>query len=162
MSAPETLKEPEVLKEEVRPLPPAEAAPAADGTLPPLPEASAVSELLPEGMGLDVLRSGRIVPLRVEDGVLIVGASELSAWPRAQMLGVALGFPVDLELRTEKEVSDLLHTLYDLRSVAADEAAKRMEGIDDIDDLSREDVLSDSVDVPVIRLVNGRNTRQPV
>ena len=30
-----------------------------------------------------------------------------------------------------------------------------MEGIDDIDDLSREDVLSDSVDVPVIRLVNG-------
>ena len=155
MSAPETLKEPEALREEVRPLPPAEAASAADGTLPPLPEASAVSELLPEGMGLDVLRSGRIVPLRVEDGVLIVGASELAAWPRAQMLGVALGFPVDLELRTEKEVSDLLHTLYDLRSVAADEAAKRMEGIDDIDDLSREDVLSDSVDVPVIRLVNG-------
>lgn len=155
MSAPETLKEPEALREEVRPLPPAEAAPAADGTLPPLPEASAVSELLPEGMGLDVLRSGRIVPLRVEDGVLIVGASELAAWPRAQMLGVALGFPVDLELRTEKEVSDLLHTLYDLRSVAADEAAKKMEGIDDIDDLSREDVLSDSVDVPVIRLVNG-------
>ena len=61
MSAPETLKEPEALREEVRPLPPAEAAPAADGTLPPLPEASAVSELLPEGMGLDVLRSGRIV-----------------------------------------------------------------------------------------------------
>ena len=154
MSAPETLKEPKTLRKETRPLSPAEAAPAADETLPPLPEASAVSELLPEGMGLDVLRSGRIVPLRVEDGVLIVGASELAAWPRAQMLGVALGFPVDLELRTEKEVSDLLHTLYDLRSVAADEAAKKMEGIDDIDDLNREDVLSDSVDVPVIRLVN--------
>ena len=71
------------------------------------------------------------------------------------MLGVALGFPVDLKLRSDKEISDLLHTLYDLRSVAADEAAKKMEGIDDIDDLSREDVLSDSVDVPVIRLVNG-------
>ena len=42
MSAPETLKEPEALREEVRPLPPAEAAPAADGTLPPLPEAFAV------------------------------------------------------------------------------------------------------------------------
>ena len=49
----------------------------------------------------------------------------------------------------------MLFRSYDLRSVAADEAARKMEGIDDIEDLSREDVLSDSVDVPVIRLVNG-------
>ena len=43
--------------------------------LPPLPEAKEVSALLPEGMGLDILRQAGIVPLRVEDGVLIVGAS---------------------------------------------------------------------------------------
>ena len=126
-----------------------------DEAVPPLPDAKEISALLPEGMGLDVLRQGKVVPLRVEEGVLIVGATSLDAWPRAQMLGVALGYPVDLEMHGEKEIGDLLNTLYDLRSVAADEAAKNMEGIEDIDDLSREDVLSDSVDVPVIRLVNG-------
>ena len=124
-------------------------------TLPPLPEAKEVSSLLPDGFGLDILRNSKIVPLRVEDGVLIVGAVDFEAWNKAQMLGTALGFPIDLEIRDEKEISDLLRTLYDLRSVAADEAAKNIEGIDDIDDLTREDVLSDSVDVPVIRLVNG-------
>ena len=124
-------------------------------TLPPLPEAKEISSLLPDGMGLDILRQARIVPLRIEDGVLIIGAVNFDSWEKAQMLGTALGFPIDLEIREEKEISDLLRTLYDLRSVAADEAAKNIEGIDDIDDLTREDVLSDSVDVPVIRLVNG-------
>ncbi len=32
--------------------------------LPPLPEAKEVSSLLPDGMGLDVLRQAKIVPLR--------------------------------------------------------------------------------------------------
>ena len=124
-------------------------------TLPPLPDAKEVSSLLPDGMSLDILRQAGIVPLRVDDGVLVVGASNFDSLPKAQMLGVALGFPADIEIRDEKEIGDLLHTLYDLRSVAADEAAKNIEGIEDIDDLRREDVLSDSVDVPVIRLVNG-------
>ncbi|GHV39737.1 type II secretion system protein E [Synergistales bacterium] len=120
-----------------------------------LPEAKAISSLLPESMGLDILRSSKILPLRIENGVLIVGAVSFDAWPKAQMLGVSLGYPIDLEIYPDKDISERLHTLYDIRSVAADEAAKSMEGIDDIDDLSREDVLSDSVEVPVIRLVNG-------
>ena len=83
MSVPETLREgrmgpaaplsPGAKPQDPSPMREAEAAPAG-GALPPLPDARAVSELLPEGMGLDVLRSGRIVPLRVEDGVMIVGA----------------------------------------------------------------------------------------
>ncbi|MBQ7559458.1 MAG: Flp pilus assembly complex ATPase component TadA, partial [Synergistaceae bacterium] len=127
----------------------------AENNLPPLPEAKEVSNLLPDGFGLDVLRQARIVPLRIDDGVLIIGAVNFDSWGKAQMLGTALGYPIDLEIRDEKEISDLLRTLYDLRSVAADEAAKNIEGIDYIDDLTREDFLSDSVDVPVIRLVNG-------
>ncbi|MBQ9628502.1 MAG: hypothetical protein IJR43_04505, partial [Synergistaceae bacterium] len=58
--------------------------------LPPLPEAKEVSNLLPEGMSLDILRQAKIVPLRIEDGVLIVGAVNYDSWPKAQMLGVAL------------------------------------------------------------------------
>jgi type II secretory ATPase GspE/PulE/Tfp pilus assembly ATPase PilB-like protein len=120
-----------------------------------LPNAKAVAALIPESMGLDILRASKVLPLRVENGVLVVGAPSFDAYPKAQMLGVALGFPIEMEIRPEKDISNLLHTLYDIRSVAADEAAKNMEGIEDIDDLSREDVLSDSVEVPVIRLVNG-------
>ena len=82
---------------------PEAAALPADGSapLPPLPDAKEVSELLPEGMGLDVLRQGGVVPLRIDSGVLIVGASSLDAWPRAQVLGTALERPVEIELRTE-------------------------------------------------------------
>nr|MBQ6740432.1 Flp pilus assembly complex ATPase component TadA [Synergistaceae bacterium] len=123
--------------------------------LPPMPEAKDVSELLPEGMGLDILRQNKIAPLRIEDGILIVGAVDFNSWSKAQMLGAALGYPVEIELRPENDINELLRTLYDIRSVAADEAAKNIEGIDDIDDLTREDILSDSVDVPVIKLVNG-------
>jgi type II secretory ATPase GspE/PulE/Tfp pilus assembly ATPase PilB-like protein len=130
-------------------------APATGEKSPALPEAKEIAELLPESMGLDVLRSAKIVPLRVEDGVLIVGATSVEAFSKAQMLGTAMGLPVDLELYPDRDISELLRRLYDIRSVAADEAAKNMEGIEDIDDLNREDVLSDSVDVPVIRLVNG-------
>ena len=97
-------------------------------TLPPLPEAKEVSNLLPEGMGLDILRQAKIVPLRIENGVLIVGAVNFDAWSKAQILGTALGFPIDIEIRDEKELGDLVHTLYDLRSVAADEAAKKYRG----------------------------------
>ena len=123
--------------------------------LPPMPEAKDVSELLPEGMGLDILRQNKIAPLRIENGILIVGAVDFNSWSKAQMLGAALGYPVEIELRPENDINELLRTLYDIRSVAADEAAKNIEGIDDIDDLTREDILSDSVDVPVIKLVNG-------
>ncbi|MDR1875475.1 MAG: GspE/PulE family protein [Synergistaceae bacterium] len=136
---------------------PAASPPGTTEALPGrrLPEAREVSALLPESMGLDVLRNAKIVPLRVEDGVLIVGATSFDAFPKAQMLGVAMGLSIDLELYSDRDISELLRMLYDIRSVATDEAAKNMEGIEDIDDLSREDVLSDSVDVPVIRLVNG-------
>lgn len=114
-----------------------------------------VAGMLPETMSLDVLRSAKIMPISIENDVLTVAAVSFDAYPKAQLLGAAMGLPVEIETYPEKEVLDALHSLYDMRSGVADEAARRMEGIDDIDDLSREDVLSDSIDVPVIKLVNG-------
>ena len=58
-------------------------------TLPPLPDAKEISNILPEGMGLDILRQSKIVPLRIEDGVLIMGAVSLDSLQKAQMLGAA-------------------------------------------------------------------------
>lgn len=114
-----------------------------------------ISEMLPEAMSLDVLRASKIIPVGIEDGIMTVAAASLDAYSKAQLFGAAMGMPVELELYPEKDILDALHALYDMRSGVADEAARNMEGIDDIEDLSREDVLSDSVDVPVIKLVNG-------
>lgn len=120
-----------------------------------LPVASEVADLLPQSINLDSLRTDGIVPVRKEGDLLVVAISSLDKYEKAQALGYAAGLGIDVELHEEDKISDLIHSLYDLRSEVTDEAARDMEGIDDIDDLIREDVLSDSVDVPVIRLVNG-------
>ncbi|MBL3592884.1 MAG: Flp pilus assembly complex ATPase component TadA [Synergistaceae bacterium] len=120
-----------------------------------LPEPSQVLSFLPEALSLDALRQQGIVPLRREEGLLIVGASSLEAFPQAQILGASLGVPVELEIHSREDIDGLLRSLYDLRSGIADDDVSAIEGVDDLADLAREDVLSDSVDVPIIRLVNG-------
>ncbi|MBR1604236.1 MAG: type II secretion system protein GspE, partial [Synergistaceae bacterium] len=58
--------------EEVKDVPAQQEQPEAQD-LPPMPEAKDVSALLPDSMGLDILRQNKIVPLRIEDDILIVG-----------------------------------------------------------------------------------------
>lgn len=120
-----------------------------------LPEASIIAEMLPGSVSLDGLRSDGILPIRKEDDLLVVAVPSLDRYDRAQALGYALGAVVDVEIHDPAAISERINQLYDLRSGAADDAVRDMEGIDDVDALAREDVLSDSVDVPVIRLVNG-------
>jgi len=122
---------------------------------PRFPSVSEVARIIPECVSLDSLRQAGMVPLRAEDDLLVVAVSTVESFPRAQLLGAVIGKPVDIEIFDEKTIGDAIHSLYDYRSGAADKAAEAMEGIEDIDDLAREDVMSDSVDVPVIRLVNG-------
>ncbi len=120
-----------------------------------LPEPSQVLPFLPEALSLDTLRQQGIVPLRREGELLIVGAVSLEAFPQAQILGASLGLPVEVEIHRREAIDGLLRALYDLRSGLAEEDVDAVEGVDDLADLAREDVLSDSVDVPIIRLVNG-------
>ncbi len=120
-----------------------------------LPEPSQVLAFLPETLSLDTLRQQGMVPLRREEDLLIVGAASLEAFPQAQILGASLGCPVEIEIHPREEIDKLLRALYDLRSGIADDDVSAVEAVDDLDDLAREDVLSDSVDVPIIRLVNG-------
>ena len=119
------------------------------------PSVAEIAKIIPDCVSLDSLRQVGMVPLRSEEDILIVAVSSLAAYPRAQLLGTVIGKPVDVEVCEEKTIDDAIHALYDYRSGVTDKAAEAMEGIDDIDDLAREDVMSDSVDVPVIRLVNG-------
>ncbi|NLK19422.1 MAG: Flp pilus assembly complex ATPase component TadA, partial [Synergistaceae bacterium] len=59
------------------------------------------------------------------------------------------------EFHRREEIERLLGRLYDLRGGIGDDTLSALEGIDDDDGILREDVQSDSVDVPVIKLVNG-------
>ncbi|PIE54862.1 MAG: type II secretion system protein GspE [Dethiosulfovibrio peptidovorans] len=120
-----------------------------------LPSASAIADILPDTVSLDGLRADGILPIRWEHDLLIVAVPSLDRYDRAQALGYALGAVVDVEIFEVSAIVQRLNELYDLKSGMADDAVRDMEGIDDVDALAREDVLSDSVDVPVIRLVNG-------
>jgi len=120
-----------------------------------LPRPEDIRALLPGEVSLDSLRAANLLPLRREDDVLVVGATSLEAWPSAQLLAASLGCAAELEIHPADEIALALRKLYDLRSSGTEDAARSVEGVEDLSALSREDVLSDSVDAPVIRLVNG-------
>jgi type II secretory ATPase GspE/PulE/Tfp pilus assembly ATPase PilB-like protein len=119
----------------------------------PRPESTLA--LIPPGVSLDALREEGIVPLREESGLLVVAASDPGRLASAQVLAAAGGRGAILEIRPEEEIQALLRACYDAKGTAVEESASAVEGIDDLTDLTRMEVLSDSVDAPVIRLVNG-------
>lgn len=120
-----------------------------------LADPAEVLALVPAAMSLDTLRENVMVPLRKEEGMLIVAVSDGEGFRQAQVLGAALGLPVETERHEPGRIEDLIRALYDMRSGIADDAIQAVESVEDLSDLAREDVLSDSVDVPIIRLVNG-------
>ena len=121
----------------------------------PFPAPERVLPLIPPQVSLDVLRELLLVPLRQEEGVLVVAAPSLDRLAQAQLLGAAQGCAVELEIHPEPRIGELIRALYDLKTGVAEETVSAVEGIDDLSDLVRLEVLSDSVDAPVIRLVNG-------
>nr|HPI98096.1 ATPase, T2SS/T4P/T4SS family [Synergistales bacterium] len=124
---------------------------AADG----LPTPREIASLIPSSLSIDSLRQWKVLPLQISDDMLEVGIPSMDYFQNAQILGAAMGYPVEVRPIPEEKLMALLRRLYDFRSGVADETVEAMEGIEDLDNLAREDVLSDSVDVPVIKLVNG-------
>ena len=122
---------------------------------PSLPAPSVIASFLPNSISLDSLRQSSILPIRINENVLTVAVPTMDLYPSAQMLGSVFGRAVDIEIHDQQKIDRIIRVLYDIRSGVADETVQAVEGIEDINDLTREDVLSDSVDVPVIKLVNG-------
>ncbi len=131
----------------------ASAGSVEDG--PSLPTPSVIASFLPNSISLDSLRQSSILPIRINENVLTVAVPTMDLYPSAQMLGSVFGRAVEIEIHDQQRIDRIIRVLYDIRSGVADETVQAVEGIDDIYDLAREDVLSDSVDVPVIKLVNG-------
>lgn len=120
-----------------------------------LADPAEVLALVPPTLSLDTLRENVMVPLRRDEGLLIVAVASGQGFRQAQVLGAAVGLPVETERHEAGEIETLIRALYDMRSGIADDAIQAVESVDDLSDLAREDVLSDSVEVPIIRLVNG-------
>ena len=126
-----------------------------DGESDGLPTPREIASLIPSSLSIDSLRQWKVLPLQIRDDMLEVGIPTMDHFQNAQILGASMGYPIEARTIPEEKLMALLRRLYDFRSGVADETVEAMEGIEDLDNLAREDVLSDSVDVPVIRLVNG-------
>ncbi|NLB84075.1 MAG: Flp pilus assembly complex ATPase component TadA, partial [Synergistaceae bacterium] len=120
-----------------------------------LPDPEEIAPLIRGSVSLDALKGAGILPLREEEDRLVVALTSLEHFPSAQVLAASFGKEAVGELHRREDMELLLNRLYDLRGGIGDETVTAMIGIDDGDDIFREDVQSDSVDVPVIKLVNG-------
>lgn len=124
----------------------------ARGTMPPPEE---VLKAIPTGITLDTLREKGIVPLRSSGGVLSVALSDLSAFTEAQIIASSAGMSCDAEIFSASEIQRLIGELYDIKSGIAQDTLSSIEAVNDLSELVRQEVMSDTVDAPVIRLVNG-------
>lgn len=111
--------------------------------------------LIPENLSLDALRGAGVLPLRREEEGLVLGVSSLEAYGNAQLLSRNFDGKARIELTDPLLLNDLFDRLYSLRSRIAEEAVEAIEGVADLDAVAREDIQSDSVEAPVIRLVNS-------
>jgi type II secretory ATPase GspE/PulE/Tfp pilus assembly ATPase PilB-like protein len=119
-------------------------------------DVASVLAVLPRKASLDDLRTAGVCPLRVDDHrFLVVALARPDAYPEAQLLARSMKLATLPEPLDPVEMEAAFRALYDARSAAPDEAADSVEGVDDLDRVAREEVLSDSVDAPVIRLING-------
>ncbi len=112
-------------------------------------------KLIPQSCSLDSLKQMLLLPLRRDGDILFMGAPSIDVYPQAQLFASLSGCHADIEEHPAEWIEKCFSALYDLESGIAQETVEAVEGIDDLDYLAREDVLSDSVDVPIIKLVNG-------
>jgi len=117
--------------------------------------AEKIAELIPEGVSLDALRDGGFLPVECKDSVLTVIMSDAASQLTAQIFASACGCSLQPEIVTEEELQRLTTALYGLKSGVADSTLNEIEEVEDLSALARQEVMSDAVDAPVVRLVNG-------
>ncbi len=61
----------------------------------------------------------------------------------------------EAEIYPASEIQHLIRSLYDIKSGIVQDTLSSIEEVNDLSELVRQEVMSDTVDAPVIRLVNG-------
>ncbi len=117
--------------------------------------AEKILELMPEGVSLDALRDSGFLPLEKDSSQLTVALANIQAVVSAQIFASAAGCSLKTEFVSEEELQKLTAELYNLKSGVADSTLNEIEEVEDLSALARQEVMSDAVDAPVVRLVNG-------
>lgn len=120
-----------------------------------LPSPEKILELIPEKVSLDLLRDKCFLPVEKKDGVLTVAVSNMNYSAGVQLFAASMGCTADMVIYPEAELKSEIRSLYDLKSGVRQETLDAIEEVDDISELVRQEVLSDTEDAPVVRLVNG-------
>lgn len=120
-----------------------------------LPQPEAILELIPTGVSLDALRDKGLLPVSSDGVVLTVAMSDFSAFADAQMLASSAGCALKPEICQASEIQSTIRSLYDLKSGVAQDTLSAIEEVEDLSELARQEVMSDTVDAPVVKLVNG-------
>ena len=120
-----------------------------------LPQPEEVIELIPSWISLDALRDKGFVPISRNGATLHIAMPDFSALPEAQLFASSMGLSADAEIFPSRDIQNLIRCLYDIKSGVAQDTINAIEEVDDLSELVRQEVMSDSVDAPVVRLVNG-------
>lgn len=120
-----------------------------------LPKAEQIIALIPESISLDSLRERGFVPVSKEGEILTIAISDLRNSGDAQIFASGLGCFAKIELYSAEIISEIISELYDIKSGIEPEMLNEIEEIDDLSELARQEVMSDEVDAPVVKLVNG-------
>jgi len=115
----------------------------------------AINRIVPDGFPLDLLRRWHVLPLEVRDGTLVVGVSGPEGVGYAQALGSELDLPVEVELMPLSAIEEAINGLFEVRSSGVRPVEGELDFGEDISGVLREEVLTDQVDAPIIRLVNA-------
>ncbi len=114
-----------------------------------------VLELIPPGVSLDALRDKCFIPIARDEKVVTFAAADLSCVVETQLLAASMDASADTILFPPAEIQNLIRGLYDIKSGVGQETLNAIEEVDDLSELARQEVMSDSVDAPVVKLVNG-------
>lgn len=111
--------------------------------------------LIPQGISLDALRDRGLVPITREGDTLVFAVSDPSSVIAAQLIAASVGASAKTQVYPPAEIQNLIRGLYDIKTGVGEETLNEIEEVDDLSELARQEVMSDSVDAPVVRLVNG-------
>lgn len=114
-----------------------------------------VLELIPSGVSLDALRDKCFVPIAHDGQIVTFAAADLSCVIETQLIAASMGAGANTLLFPPAEIQNLIRGLYDIKSGVGQDTLNAIEEVDDLSELARQEVMSDSVDAPVVKLVNG-------
>ena len=92
-----------------------------------LPDIEEIAPLIRGRVSLDALKTADILPIREDEGRIVVALSSLEAFPSAQVLAASFGKEADWEIHPRETIDAAMSRLYDLRGGVADDTLSEID-----------------------------------